>query len=68
MDTTTLHENVRQKAYELYLQRGGIQGNDQEDWFRAEQEVLNHSKSKIKIDPMAGMERKEGKRPKTVNF
>jgi hypothetical protein len=68
MDSTTLQESVKQKAYELYLQRGGVQGNAQEDWFRAEQEVLKQIKSKVKNDPMAGIERKERKRSKVANF
>jgi hypothetical protein len=45
MATTTLQESVKQKAYEFYLKRGGKHGNDQEDWFKAEQEVLQ-SKNK----------------------
>jgi hypothetical protein len=31
---------VRERAYELYLSRGGEHGQDQNDWFRAEQEIL----------------------------
>lgn len=68
MDTTTLQESVRQKAYELYLQRGGVQGNDQDDWFKAEQDILNRNKFKVKNDPMPSVERKEGKRQRTPNF
>ncbi|MGH7627437.1 MAG: DUF2934 domain-containing protein [Gemmatimonadaceae bacterium] len=30
---------VRRRAYELYLMRGGQQGNELDDWFRAEREV-----------------------------
>jgi len=30
---------IRQKAYELYLQRGGSHGDDMNDWLRAEKEV-----------------------------
>jgi hypothetical protein len=36
----TIEDNVKQRAFELYINRGGIHGNDQEDWFLAEQEVL----------------------------
>ena len=32
-------EAVRQRAYELYEQRGGRPGRHHEDWFRAEQEI-----------------------------
>ena len=68
MDTAKLQESVKQKAYELYLQRGGVQGNDQEDWFRAEQEVLNQNKFKVKNDSMAGIAKKEEKKSKVANF
>jgi hypothetical protein len=29
-------EEIARRAYELYLQRGGEQGKDVEDWVRAE--------------------------------
>ncbi|MEO8726394.1 MAG: DUF2934 domain-containing protein [Acidobacteriaceae bacterium] len=32
-------EAVRQRAYELYEQRGKRSGRHHEDWFRAEQEI-----------------------------
>ena len=32
-------DDIRTRAYELYLARGGEPGRDQEDWFRAEREV-----------------------------
>jgi HSP20 family protein len=31
---------IAQRAYEIYQSRGAEHGSDQEDWFRAEQEVL----------------------------
>ena len=33
-------EQIRQRAYELYTQRGGGHGRHVEDWFRAEAELL----------------------------
>lgn len=30
---------IRARAYELFLARGAIHGNDLEDWFTAEQEL-----------------------------
>jgi hypothetical protein len=39
MMATTLEDTVKQRAFELYLSRGEKHGNDQEDWFLAEQEV-----------------------------
>jgi hypothetical protein len=32
-------EQVRRRAYELFLQRGGFWGNPEQDWFQAEAEV-----------------------------
>ena len=34
------HEQVSLRAYEIYQSNGYAQGRDQQDWFRAEQEVL----------------------------
>jgi hypothetical protein len=31
---------IAQRAYQLYLQRGGAHGNDVEDWLVAESELL----------------------------
>ena len=36
---SNLEEQIRQRAYELYLQRGGTPGNPSQDWLVAEQEV-----------------------------
>ena len=32
-------DRVAQRAYELYLQRGGAEGQDLDDWLSAEQEL-----------------------------
>lgn len=34
-----LEEEIRRRAYELYLQRGGKAGDENQDWLVAEQEV-----------------------------
>ena len=36
---SNLQEEIRRRAYELYLQRGGVPGNENQDWLVAEQEV-----------------------------
>ena len=36
-------QDVAQRAYELYEQRGGQDGRDWEDWFQAEQELRQSS-------------------------
>jgi hypothetical protein len=33
-------ESIARRAYEIYLERGGEHGHDQEDWLRAEGELL----------------------------
>ena len=38
-------ERVAERAYELYLSRGGTDGLDQNDWFIAEQELISIRKS-----------------------
>ena len=43
-----LEGQIRERAYELYEERGRMDGQDAEDWFRAEREVLsriNHQQS-----------------------
>ncbi len=34
-----LEEEIRRRAYELFQERGGQHGRDNEDWLRAETEV-----------------------------
>jgi hypothetical protein len=36
-----IQDEIRRRAYELYQERGGQHGFDQEDWSRAETEVLS---------------------------
>ena len=33
------HDEIAVRAYELYLDRGGLQGHHEEDWLRAESEL-----------------------------
>lgn len=35
-----IQEAIQLKAYHLYIERGGMHGNDLEDWFTAERIVL----------------------------
>jgi Protein of unknown function (DUF2934) len=37
-----IEDEVRQRAYELYQERGGVEGNPTEDWLQAKKEVLSH--------------------------
>jgi len=34
------HNRIRERAHELYESRGRAFGQDQQDWLRAEQEIL----------------------------
>jgi hypothetical protein len=40
-----IEEQIRQRAYELYQERGGLDGNATDDWQQAKEEVLS-SKAK----------------------
>lgn len=35
-----LEEVIRKRAYELYVERGRTDGSAEEDWFRAEADIL----------------------------
>jgi hypothetical protein len=37
-----IEERTRQRAYELYQERGGVDGNPTDDWLQAKQEVLSN--------------------------
>jgi hypothetical protein len=36
---TPSHEEIRRRAYEIYLERGGLPGDELDDWLRAEREL-----------------------------
>jgi hypothetical protein len=33
------HDEIRRRAYEIYLERGGLSGREIEDWLQAESEI-----------------------------
>jgi DUF2934 family protein len=37
--TTPTAEDIRLRAYEMYVERGGIHGLDTDDWLQAEREL-----------------------------
>ena len=41
-----VEEEIRRRAYELYEERGGQHGREQEDWFRAEAEVRGRASTR----------------------
>jgi Protein of unknown function (DUF2934) len=38
-NSVPLQDRIRERAYELYESRGREPGQDEQDWFRAEQEL-----------------------------
>ena len=32
-------EEIERRAYEIFLERGGVDGSDQDDWLQAEREL-----------------------------
>jgi hypothetical protein len=43
-----LEVKIRERAYQLYLERGSTPGNENDDWLKAEREVLaskNHQQT-----------------------
>ena len=38
---TVNHSEIRRRAYEIYLERGGLPGRELEDWLQAEYEIQN---------------------------
>ncbi|MGA2905913.1 MAG: DUF2934 domain-containing protein [Candidatus Korobacteraceae bacterium] len=37
--SSSMEEQIRRRAYELYLQRGGKGGSPEQDWLRAQEEI-----------------------------
>jgi hypothetical protein len=37
------HEEIRRRAYEIYLERNGFGGNELEDWLQAEMELVSYA-------------------------
>ena len=36
---TRNHDEIRRRAFEIYLERGGLPGNELDDWLQAEREL-----------------------------
>lgn len=39
-----IQKRIALRAYELYLQRGGMNGHEVEDWLQAEQEITQEER------------------------
>ena len=40
LDTEAIEQEIRARAYQLYEERGRVEGYDLDDWFTAEDEVI----------------------------
>ena len=47
IETLSLEERIRQRAYELYMQRGNQPGSELGDWLQAEDEIRRPSEEAI---------------------
>ena len=45
-ETLPLEEQIRQRAYELFVERGKQSGSELKDWLQAESEILAAPKQK----------------------
>jgi hypothetical protein len=39
IETLSLEERIRRRAYELYVERGNESGSELDDWLQAEEEI-----------------------------
>jgi len=61
-------EQVRARAYQLYLERGGQHGHDADDWLQAEYELMQLPIQKIAKLDAATPKRKESRKLALVNM
>lgn len=52
-DKSVPREQIELRAYEIYLQRGGSDGNEVDDWLQAERELLGAEASATSGTPDA---------------
>lgn len=45
LQTPELDERIRRRAYDLYEQRGRLDGHDMDDWLQAEAEMRGKAKT-----------------------
>lgn len=61
-------EQVRARAYQLYLERGGQHGHDTDDWLQAEYELMQLPIQKIARLDAVPPKRKESRKLALVNL
>ena len=47
-------EAIAKRAYELFLERGGENGHDLDDWLQAERELLDAVQSQVQVKDIKG--------------
>ena len=47
IETLTLEERIRRRAYELYVERGNESGSELDDWLQAEEEICRAEEEAI---------------------
>jgi Protein of unknown function (DUF2934) len=52
--TPALEDEIRRRAYELYEQRGREDGDEVEDWLRAEEEVTQKRSRRVAAFCLSG--------------
>jgi hypothetical protein len=57
-----LHARIREKAYQLFLERGGQEGRDLQDWLEAERQV----RAEATLDPTRSPESRGRERAKVM--
>ncbi len=56
--TAPTEERIRQRAHEIYLQRGDTPGSELDDWLEAERQIMSESEQERKARSMrAGQSR-----------
>jgi hypothetical protein len=53
-DRTPSHDEIRLRAYEIHLERGGLLGNELDDWLQAERELARPAPRKPDGFPLKG--------------
>jgi hypothetical protein len=43
-DALSVQKRIALRAYELHLQRGGVNGHEVEDWLQAEREIIQEER------------------------
>ncbi len=61
-DTSANHEptqeEIRRRAYEIYLERNGLPGDELDDWLRARSSTIPTPRTEIDMQRMGAMGRK----------